>query len=90
MKITATQYNVAATINKSGAADQTQATAQGEMKIERATAVDPVLGSAQSELSALPEVDQEHVAEVKAAIQRGEISVNLDQLTVAMQKYYQR
>ena len=56
----------------------------------RSAAIDPVLGDAQTQLSTLPEVDMARVAEMKEAISSGKISVNVDALTDAMQKYFQR
>jgi len=90
MKVTATQYNVATAINKASSAEQTRTVAQEEMSVARTAAIDPVLGDAQTQLSALPEVDMARVAEMKEAISSGKISVNLDSLTDAMQKYFQR
>lgn len=90
MKVTATQYNVATAINKASSAEQTRTVAQEETSVARTAAIDPVLGDAQTQLSALPEVDMARVAEMKEAISSGKISVNLDSLTDAMQKYFQR
>ncbi|MTH46157.1 flagellar biosynthesis anti-sigma factor FlgM [Intestinirhabdus alba] len=90
MKVTATPFNLAAAIGKSSAAEQTRAVAREGSKVERSAAVDPVLGDAQTQLSALPEVDMARVAEMKEAISSGKIAVNLDSLTNAMQKYFQR
>ena len=90
MKVVAKQYNLATAINKSSAAEQTRTVAQEGTKIERSAAIDPVLGDAQTQLSALPEVDMARVAEMKDAISSGKIAVNLDSLTDAMQKYFQR
>ncbi len=90
MKVTATQYNVATAINKASSAEQTRTVAQEEMSVAHTAAIDPVLGDAQTQLSALPEVDMARVAEMKEAISSGKISVNLDSLTDAMQKYFQR
>ncbi|MEO3989851.1 flagellar biosynthesis anti-sigma factor FlgM [Pseudocitrobacter cyperus] len=90
MKVEATQYNLASAINKASAAEQTRTVAQEGSKIERSAAIDPVLGDAQSQLAALPEVDMARVAEMKDAISSGKIAINLDSLTESMQKYFQR
>jgi len=90
MKITSTQYNVAAAINQTSATEQTRTKAAEGQTIERSHAIDPVLGDAQTQLTSLPEVDMEKVAAMKDAIAAGKIDVNLDELTSAMQKYYQR
>lgn len=90
MKVAATQYTLASAINKASATEQTRTVAQEGTKIERSAAVDPVLGDAQSQLAALPEVDMARVAEMKKAISSGKIAINLDSLTDAMQKYFQR
>lgn len=90
MKILANQYNLTTSLGKSSAADQSRVPAKRGTKIERSAAIDPVLGDAQSQLSALPEIDMARVAEMKEAISSGKIVVNLDSLTDAMQKYFQR
>ncbi|MCT4701566.1 flagellar biosynthesis anti-sigma factor FlgM [Enterobacteriaceae bacterium H20N1] len=90
MKITPTHYNVATAINQTSAAEQTRTQAAEGLNIERSRAIDPVLGDAQTQIAALPEVDMEKVAAMKEAISAGKINVNLDELTGAMQKYYQR
>ena len=90
MKVAATQYNLASTINKASATEQTRTVAQEGSKIERSAAVDPVLGDAQSQLAALPEVDMARVAEMKEAISSGKIAINLDSLSESIQKYFQR
>ena len=90
MKVTATQYNLNAAINKAASAEQTRTVAQEGQTITRSAAIDPVLGDAQSQLAALPDVDMARVAEMKDAISSGKIAINLDSLTDAMQKYFQR
>lgn len=90
MKITPTQYNVAAAINQTSATEQTRTHAAEGHNVERSHAIDPILGEAQTQMSFLPEVDMEKVAAMKEAIGAGKITVNLDELTSAMQKYYQR
>jgi len=90
MKVTATQYNLNAAINKTSSAEQTRTVAQEGQTITRSAAVDPVLGDAQSQLAALPDIDMARVAEMKDAISSGKITINLDSLTDAMQKYFQR
>lgn len=90
MKVTATQYNLNAAINKASSVEQTRTVAQEGQSVTRSAAVDPVLGDAQSQLAALPDVDMARVAEMKDAISSGKIAVNLDSLTDAMQKYFQR
>lgn len=90
MKVTSTQYNLATAINKASSVEQTRTAATESSKITRTAAIDPVLGDAQTQLTALPEVDMARVAEIKDAISSGKIAVNLDALTDAMQKYFQR
>lgn len=90
MKVTATQYNLNTAINKTASTGQNHAVAQEGHSVTRAAAVDPVLGDAQSQLAALPEVDMARVAEMKDAIGSGKVAINLDSLTDAMQKYFQR
>lgn len=90
MKVAATQYNLASAINKASSTEQTQTIAQEGTSVTRSAAIDPVLGDAQTQLSTLPEVDMARVNEMKEAIVSGKISVNLDSLIEAMQKYFQR
>jgi len=90
MKVTATQYNLNTAINKASGAEQTRTVAQEGHSVTRSAAIDPVLGNAQTQLKALPEVDMARVAEMKDAISSGKIAINLDSLTDAMQKYFQR
>ncbi|KZR32294.1 MULTISPECIES: flagellar biosynthesis anti-sigma factor FlgM [Enterobacter] len=90
MKISATQFNLATAINKASSAEQTPTVAQEGSAVVRSAAIDPVLGEAQTQLSALPEVDMARVAEMKDAISSGKISIDIDSLATAMQKYYQR
>ncbi len=90
MKINPTQHNVAAAVNKASATEQTRTQAAEGHTVERSQAIDPVLGDAQRQMTSLPEVDMEKVAALKEAIGAGKITVNLDELTSAMQKHYQR
>ncbi|RPH29453.1 flagellar biosynthesis anti-sigma factor FlgM [Buttiauxella warmboldiae] len=53
-------------------------------------AIDPVLGDAQKALQNLPEIDMARVAEMKQALSNGQLHVNLDDLTLSIQKYFQR
>lgn len=53
-------------------------------------AVDPVLGDSHNQLNALPDIDMARVAEMKQAISNGQIPINLDNLTLSIQKYFQR
>jgi negative regulator of flagellin synthesis FlgM len=90
MKVTATQYNTVSAIDTKQTAKNKDATpAVAAAKSQQPTAIDPVLGDAQAHLSALPEIDMDKVAEMKEAISKGQISINVDELTAAMQKYYQ-
>ncbi|MFU0965173.1 flagellar biosynthesis anti-sigma factor FlgM [Kluyvera ascorbata] len=90
MKVAATQYNLTTAINKASSAEQTRTVAPEGTAVARSAAIDPVLGDAQTQLSTLPEVDMARVAEMKDAISSGKISINIDSLTDAMQKYFQR
>lgn len=90
MKVTASQYSMAPAIHQAGATEQTRTVSAEGMKIERAAAVDPVLGEAQTQLKTLPDVDMEKVNAMKDAISSGKVHVDLDALTEALQKYYQR
>ena len=90
MKVTSTQYAMTSAVNQASSTTPTRAAGTEEMKTTRTAAIDPVLGDAQTQLAALPEVDMARVASMKEAIAKGEISVNIDSLTSAIEKYYQR
>ena len=90
MKVAAPQYNLTTAINKASSAEQTCTVAQEGTRVMRSAAIDPVLGDAQTQLSTLPEVDMARVAKMKEAISSGKISINIDSLAEAMQKYFQR
>lgn len=90
MKITPTQYNLASAINQASATEQTRSQAAEGHAVERSQAIDPVLGDAQTQMASLPEVDMEKVTAIKEAIAAGKITVNLDELTGAMQKHFKR
>lgn len=90
MKVTPTQYNMAAAINQTSATEQTRTKAAEGLTIERSHAIDPVLGDAQTQIAAFAEVDMAKVAAMKEAISAGKIDINLEELTGAMQKFYQR
>ncbi|ELW1648215.1 MULTISPECIES: flagellar biosynthesis anti-sigma factor FlgM [Enterobacter] len=90
MKVTSTQYAMTSAVNQASSTAPTRTTSADEMKTSRAAAIDPVLGDAQSQLAALPEVDMARVASMKDAIANGKISVDIDSLTSAIEKYYQR
>ncbi|GKX50184.1 flagellar biosynthesis anti-sigma factor FlgM [Budvicia aquatica] len=70
---------------------QSQASAAVTSKKEASATNEPLseaLKSAQQQLAALPDVDMQKVAEIKAAIQNGQIEIDADQIAAAMQKYY--
>lgn len=90
MKISATQYGLNVAINKAAEAGQTRPAAQENTAVGRSAAIEPLPGTAQKNLNALPEVDMARVAEMKEAISSGKITLNLDALTTAMQSYFQR
>ena len=90
MKVTASQYNTVSAIDTKQLAKNTTVKASATVqKTQKPGAVDPVLGEAQSQLSAMPEIDMDRVAQMKEAISKGQISLNVAELTAAMQKYYQ-
>ena len=90
MKINSSQFNTVSAIdNKSVAKNSTTQATAATRKAQRPGAIDPVLGEAQAQLATMPEIDMDRVAEMKQAISNGQIGINVDELTVAMQKYYQ-
>jgi negative regulator of flagellin synthesis FlgM len=60
------------------------------LRTEKSSAIDPVVGEAQMRLQGMEEIDMARVAEMKLAISKGEIAVNIDELTLAVQHYFQR
>ena len=90
MKINPTQYSQTVATLSANAAGQTRPQAEEGGNVEKTRPVDPVLGEAQNNMAAMPEVDMARVEAMKEAISAGKISINLDELTGAMQKYYQR
>ncbi|WP_257469378.1 flagellar biosynthesis anti-sigma factor FlgM [Pantoea allii] len=90
MKITSTQYAMTRAINQANATTPSRSAGREDMKISRSAAIDPVIGEAQTKLSALPEVDMAQVAAVKDAIATGQISIDLDALAHAIEQYHQR
>lgn len=90
MKITPTQYNAPTAVNQTSATEQTRTQAAVDLSIERSRPVAPAVGEAQMQIAALEEVDMEKVAAMKEIISAGKIDINLDKLTRAMQKFYQR
>ncbi|WP_442779679.1 flagellar biosynthesis anti-sigma factor FlgM [Enterobacter cancerogenus] len=90
MKVTSSQYAMTSAINQASSAAPVRKTGAEEMKTTKIAAIDPVLGDAQTQMAALPEVDMARVASMKEAIASGKISVDLDSLTSAIEKYYQR
>ncbi|WP_226572863.1 flagellar biosynthesis anti-sigma factor FlgM [Mangrovibacter yixingensis] len=54
-----------------------------------AAANEPVPEAALAALKSMPEVDLARVAEMKAAIANGEVSIDLDALSQAMRRFHQ-
>ncbi|QGG09967.1 flagellar biosynthesis anti-sigma factor FlgM [Enterobacter cancerogenus] len=90
MKVTSSQYAMTSAINQASSTAPVRKTGAEEMKTTKTAAIDPVLGDAQTQMAVLPEVDMARVASMKEAIASGKISVDLDSLTSAIEKYYQR
>ncbi|HDS9360344.1 TPA: flagellar biosynthesis anti-sigma factor FlgM [Enterobacter cancerogenus] len=90
MKVTSTQYAMTSAINQASSTATARTSGADEMKTAKTAAIDPVLGDAQSQLAALPEVDMARVASMKDAIASGKISIDVDSLAGAIEKYYQR
>lgn len=90
MKIAPAQHNAASAINQGNTTEQTRTQVVEGKTSEKSHAIDPVLGDAQTQMATLPEVDMEKVSAMKEAIAAKQITVNLDDLTSAMHKYFQR
>lgn len=63
-------------------------TSNAALRTEASAPIDPVLGDAQTNLDAMPEIDTARVEAMKQAIDAGKFSVNLDDLTQSIQDYY--
>lgn len=57
---------------------------------DRTTAIEAVIGDAQQALTALPNVDMEKVTAMKALVDAGAFSVDLEELTQTMLRYHQK
>ncbi|MCE9993040.1 flagellar biosynthesis anti-sigma factor FlgM [Enterobacter asburiae] len=90
MKVTSTQYAMTSAVNQAASTPPARVADADEMKTTRTAAIDPVLGDAQTQLAALPDVDMARVNSMKEAIANGKISVDIDSLAGAIEKYYQR
>jgi len=90
MKVTSTQYAMTSAVNQAASTPPARVADADEMKTTRTAAIDPVLGDAQTQLAALPDVDMARVNSMKEAIASGKISVDIDSLAGAIEKYYQR
>ncbi|WP_314139093.1 flagellar biosynthesis anti-sigma factor FlgM [Buttiauxella noackiae] len=91
MKINQNHYSqIQPTQNSQATKELSETKASAPLRSTPIAAVDPVLGDAQKALQNLPEVDMTRVAEMKQAISNGQLHVNLDDLTLSIQKYFQR
>lgn len=88
MKVTPSQYNLTQAVNNAANTQTVSAESTPPLRTQAAAPVDPVLGEAQSQLAAMPEVDMARVTAMKDAISAGKIDINLDELTLAIEKYY--
>ncbi|MEG2041122.1 MAG: flagellar biosynthesis anti-sigma factor FlgM [Hafnia sp.] len=88
MKVTSTQYNLTQAVNNTANTKSANAESATTQRAQATTPVDPVLGEAQGQLAAMPEVDMDRVNAMKDAISAGKIDINLDELTLAIEKYY--
>ncbi|MGB7800227.1 flagellar biosynthesis anti-sigma factor FlgM [Buttiauxella sp.] len=91
MKINPHHYpQIQPTLNSQATKELGETQSSAPLRSAPVAAVDPVLGDAQKALQSLPEVDMARVAEMKQAISNGQLHVNLDDLTLSIQKYFQR
>ncbi|MRS89691.1 flagellar biosynthesis anti-sigma factor FlgM [Enterobacteriaceae bacterium RIT714] len=90
MKITQGQFHAVQASQAPSSSETTEAAAAAPLRTTPAAAIDPVLGEAQTQLHTMPEVDLVRVAEIKQAISEGKLGINLDELTLSMQTFFQR
>ncbi|WP_439411915.1 flagellar biosynthesis anti-sigma factor FlgM [Enterobacter ludwigii] len=89
MKVNVLQYTAISTVdNTFSIKDDAKPVTESSKKKQQPDAVDPVLGQAQQQLSSMPDIDMDRVNEMREAISNGQVSVNLDELTTSIQKYY--
>ena len=88
MKVTSTQYNLTQAVNNTANTKSANAESAPPLRAQATTPVDPVLGEAHGQLAAMSEVDMDRVNAMKDAISAGKIDINLDELTLAIEKYY--
>lgn len=81
-------------LSVAGSMTQQNATAPAANRIRHnaASAAEPLspISHAQQTLRDMPEVDMPRVAELKAAIGRGELDISADSLASTMMDYYRR
>lgn len=90
MKINPMQYSAAVAALKTNTTEQRQLPENDDLTVKRMRPIDPIIGEAQNKMMAMPDVEIDRVLEMKEAISNGKISIDLDALTLAMQKHYQR
>lgn len=90
MKITPGHLQSVQTNVTHSAKESVKTSSPAPLRAAQSAPVDPALGQAQTQLKALPDIDMEKVAEIKNAISEGKIAINLDELTLSMQQFFQR
>lgn len=90
MKITQGHFQPVQTTGVSSTKSSLASSDTSPLRTPATVAIDPVLGDAQSQLKTLPEVDKVKVAEMKQALSEGKLTINLDELTVAIQQFFKR
>lgn len=88
MKITPGHLQFAQTNVTHSAKESVKTQAPSPLRAAQSPPVDPALGQAQTQLKALPDIDMEKVAEIKNAISEGKIAINLDELTLSIQQFF--
>lgn len=86
MKIT--PCNTARALTSINTTEAAQTKATEKPAVQATAAIDPVLGEAQRQMATLPDVDMARVIEIKEAISSGKVTIQLDQLSDAIQKYF--
>ncbi|WP_288821509.1 flagellar biosynthesis protein FlgM [uncultured Leclercia sp.] len=91
MKITQPHFSPLQATPAAGASKEiSESSPTSVLRAEKSAAIDPVVGEAQMQLQGMEEIDMARVAEMKLAISKGEIAVNIDELTLSVQHYFQR
>lgn len=88
MRIISGSYPENSPINQTTGADVSDPSSVSALAVQPTNMQSVALQPAAVELTKLPEVDLERVAEIKAALGRGEINFNASKLAILIERYH--